>query len=186
MGKLRESTSFWCKTLSIGVFASILGLLLVGARVSAQQAPATSTAATVSWDEEFAYLTGMQAYIYGFPAMYYAQLRYQWIESGKGPIQTAVNQYWHSRGLSDPKLQYGGSPNRETPYSLAMLDLSEPMVLSVPPNPQKRYYTLQLTDFYSDTIGYIGLRATKNIAGDYLVVGPGWKGKTLSGIKGVI
>jgi hypothetical protein len=138
------------------------------------------------WNEEFAYLTGMQAYIYGYPAIYYANLRYQWVESGKGPIQMPVNQYWHSRDLSDPKLQYGGSPNRETPYSLAMLDLSEPLVLTVPANPDERYYTLQLMDFYSDTIGYVGVRATDNVAGDYLVTGPGWTGEVPKNIKGVI
>lgn len=152
----------------------------------AAPAPAASAQA-VAWNEEFAYLTGMQAFIYGYPAIVYANLRYQWIESGKGPVQMAVNEYWHSRSPSDPKLQYGGSPNRETPYSMAFLDVSkEPMVLTVPPNPENRYYTLQLIDFYSDTVGYIGQRATKNIAGDYLVTGPGWKGKVPKGIKGVI
>ncbi|MBF7729082.1 DUF1254 domain-containing protein [Pseudomonas sp. N040] len=149
-------------------------------------APAASPPAATPWNEEFAYLTGMQAYIYAFPAIMYANLRYQWIESGQGQVQMGVNQYWHSRGLSDPKLQYGGSPNRETPYSLAMLDLREPMVLSVPANPDERYYTLQLMDFYSDTIGYVGVRATDNVAGDYLVTGPGWQGEVPKGIKGVI
>lgn len=149
-------------------------------------APATSAAAATPWNEEFAYLTGMQAYVYGFPAIMYANLRYQWVESGQGPVQMGVNQYWHSRGLADPKLQYGGSPNRETPYSLAILDLAEPVVLTVPANPDQRYYTLQLMDFYSDTIGYVGVRATDNVAGDYLVTGPGWKGEVPKGIKGVI
>ena len=145
-------------------------------------APATSAVAATPWNEEFAYLTGMQAYVYGFPAIMYANLRYQWVESGQGPVQMGVNQYWHSRGLADPKMQYGGSPNRETPYSLAILDLAEPVVLTVPANPDKRYYTLQLMDFYSDTIGYVGVRATDNVAGDYLVTGPGWKGEVPKGI----
>lgn len=149
--------------------------------------PASAASEPVPWNEEFAYLTGMQAYIYGFPAILYASLRWQWIESGQGPVQMAVNQYWHSRQPSDPNLQYGGSPNRETPYSLAFLDLGrEPVVLTVPPNPERRYYTLQLIDFYSDTIGYVGLRATNNVPGDYLVAGPNWRGKPPKGIKGVI
>ncbi len=166
--------------------AACAGLWTSGSACAAEPAPAPSAGAT-PWNEEFAYLTGMQAYVYGFPAMLYANLRYQWIESGKGPVQMAVNQFWHSRAPSDPKLQYGGSPNRETPYSMAFLDVTnEPLVLTVPPNPENRYYTLQLIDFYSDTVGYIGQRATKNIAGDYLVTGPGWKGKVPKGIKGVI
>jgi hypothetical protein len=152
----------------------------------AQAGPVVAPAAPIAWNEEFAYLTGMQAYIYGFPAMLYANLRYQWIESGQGPVQMGVNEFWHSRQPSDPKLQYGGSPNRETPYSMAFLDVSqEPVVLTVPDNPENRYYTLQLVDFYSDTVGYIGLRATQNIAGDYLVTGPGWQGVTPAGIKAV-
>jgi hypothetical protein len=56
----------------------------------------------------------------------------------------------------------------------------------VPANPDERYYTLQLMDFYSDTIGYVGVRATDNVPGDYLVTGPGWKGSVPKGIKGVI
>lgn len=148
---------------------------------------AAMPAGELDWQEEFAYLTGMQAYIYGFPAMTYANLRWQWIESGKGPVQMGVNEYWHSRELADPTLQYGGSPNRETPYSLAFLDLrKEPMILTVPPNPEERYYTLQLMDFYSDTVGYIGVRATHNRPGDYMVTGPGWNGATPEGVEGVI
>jgi hypothetical protein len=159
----------------------------VHAAATAVDTGGTALTATTPWNEDFAYLTGMQAYVYGFPAMMYANLRYQWIESGKGPVQRAINEYFHSRVPSDPKLQYGGSPNRETPYSMAFLDVSkEPVVLTVPPNPENRYYTLQLVDFYSDTVGYIGQRATKNVAGDYLVTGPGWKGKVPKGIKGVI
>lgn len=171
--------------LALGLsFTSAFAVLPASASESV--APATTAPAAVPWNEEFAYLTGMQAYIYGYPAIYYANLRYQWIESGKGPVQMAVNQYYHSRELSDPKLQYGGSTNRETPYSPAMLDLAEPMVLTVPENPEQRYYALQLADFYSDTVGYIGLRATHNVAGDYLVVGPDWQGEVPKTIKGVI
>ena len=155
---------------------------------AAEPAPAATAKVTTAldWQEEYAYLMGMQAYIYGFPAIMYANLRYQWIESGQGPVQMGVNEYWHSRTPSDPKLQYGGSPNRETPYSMAFIDVSkEPVVLTVPKNPENRYYTLQLIDFYSDTVGYIGQRATKNVAGDYLLAGPGWKGQVPKGIKGV-
>ena len=173
--------------LALTIGLSLAALFPAVPAIASESAVAAKSAPTVApWNEEFAYLTGMQAYIYGYPAIYYANLRYQWVESGKGPIQMPVNQYWHSRDLSDPKLQYGGSPNRETPYSLAMLDLSEPMVLTVPANPDERYYTLQLMDFYSDTIGYVGVRATDNVSGDYLVTGPGWTGEVPKNIKGVI
>jgi len=162
---------------------------LGGATLSmAQTPPAASPAPQVMpWNEEFAYVTGMEAFIYGYPVLAYAQLRAQWIGSDKGLVHMGVNQYWHSRDLSNPKFQYGGSPNRETPYSLAFVDLSqEPVVLTVPPNPEGRYYTLQIADMYSDTVGYIGVRATHNVPGDYLLTGPGWQGTPPTGLQGTI
>jgi hypothetical protein len=42
-----------------------------------------------------------------------------------------------------------------------------------------------LSDFNTFNYGYIGTRATGNMAGDYMVVGPEWKGDTPSGIKQV-
>jgi hypothetical protein len=167
--------------------SALLGVQILTAQAAGEAAvSAAKPAAAVDWQEEFAYITGMQAFIYGFPAMMYASLRYQWVESRQGPVSMGVNEYFQLRTLSDPKLQYGGSPNRETPYSLAFIDVtSEPVVLSVPENPEQRYYTLQLLDFYSDTVGYIGVRATGNVAGDYLLAGPGWKGEVPKGMKGV-
>ena len=147
-----------CSTFSL--FSLLLaGVLALGASVGVASpafsatandgaAPPATAPAVTPWNEEFAYLTGMQGFVYGFPAIMYANLRYQWIESGQGPVQMSINEYWHSRAPSDPKLQYGGSPNRES-YSLAFLDVSEePVVLTVPENPDNRYYTLQVIHFY--------------------------------------
>ena len=78
------------------------------------------------------------------------------------------------------------TPNSDTPYSLAWLDLrAEPIVLSVPAVEKKRYYSVMLNDGNTFNYGYIGSRATGNEAGDYMVVGPRWKGETPPGIKKV-
>ena len=78
------------------------------------------------------------------------------------------------------------SPNSDTPYSLAWLDLrAEPIILSVPAVESGRYYSVQLIDGNTYNYGYIGSRATGNDAGDYMVVGPEWKGETPAGIKKV-
>src|SRR5206468_6930647 len=77
-------------------------------------------------------------------------------------------------------------PNSDTPYSFLWMDLrAEPMVLSVPAVEASRYYAVQLEDGDTFNFGYIGSRATGNEAGDYMVVGPDWKGATPSGIKKV-
>jgi hypothetical protein len=55
----------------------------------------------------------------------------------------------------------------------------------VPAVPKERYYSVQLIDGNTYNYGYIGSRATGNEAGDYLVVGPDWKGETPAGIKKV-
>ena len=59
------------------------------------------------------------------------------------------------------------------------------MVISVPAVEKSRYYSVQLIDGNTYNYGYIGSRATGNEAGDYLVVGPDWKGETPAGIKKV-
>jgi hypothetical protein len=57
------------------------------------------------------------------------------------------------------------------------------MVLSVPAVPRERYYSLQLTDGNTYNYDYIGTRATGSEPGNYLVIGPDWKGVTPAGIK---
>src|SRR6185295_20146787 len=62
---------------------------------------------------------------------------------------------------------------------------AEPMVLSIPAVDPKRYYSVQLIDGNTFNYGYIGSRATGSDAGDYMVVGPDWKGQAPAGIKKV-
>ena len=76
------------------------------------------------------------------------------------------------------------TPNSDTPYSILFMDLrAEPLVLSVPAVPKSRYYSVMLGDANTFNFGYMGSRATAGEAGDYLVVGPDWKGETPAGIK---
>ena len=49
----------------------------------------------------------------------------------------------------------------------------------------KRYYSVMLCDGNTYNYGYIGSRATGSEPGDYMVVGPDWKGATPAGIKKV-
>ncbi len=58
-------------------------------------------------------------------------------------------------------------------------------MLSVPPVETGRYYSVQLEDGNTFNYGYIGTRTTGSQPGDYMVVGPDWKGATPPGIKKV-
>lgn len=78
------------------------------------------------------------------------------------------------------------SPNNDTFYSHALLDLrSEPQVLQVPAV-EGRYYSFQLVDMRTNNLEYIGTRATGKQAGRYLITGPDWQGEVPSGFSGVI
>lgn len=137
------------------------------------------------WREEHAYTLGVQAYMFGYPWIYNATLRYQWTnqyindDTAYGP----VNHFWHAPRLVNAKWRDGGTPNNDTPYSLAWVDLSkEPIILSVP-DTGSRYYTIQMAGMDSDNFAYVGVRATGNKAGNYAIVGPQWKGTLPKGVK---
>jgi hypothetical protein len=73
--------------------------------------------------------------------------------------------------------------NRDTLIMIGWLNLSKgPQVLHVP-DTAGRYYSVQFTDPSNNTnFAYVGKRTTGTEAGDYLLIGPGWKGTMPQGI----
>ena len=138
------------------------------------------------WRTEYAYTTGMQAFIYGFPYIYNARLRHDWITKPRDPAvipYAPVSHFWHASSLVDATYRDGGCPNNDTMYSLAWVDLSrEPVVLSHP-NMGNRYFTFELMAFTSDNFDYVGQRTTGKAAGHFAITGPGWKGRLPAGVK---
>ena len=107
-------------------------------------------------------------------------------------VLTAINaKLPFNRLYSEPRLlgpedNKVVSPNNDTFYSRALLDLrAEPMVLDVPAV-EARYYSFQLVDLRTDNLDYIGTRATGTQAGRFLIAGPDWKGEVPAGFNGVI
>ena len=141
----------------------------------------------VDWKAEYAYTAGMQAFIYGFPYIYNAQIRHDWVTKERDPAvvpYAAVNHFWHAERLLDATYRDGGCPNNDTLYSLAWLDLSkEPLILSHP-DMGDRYFTFEVMAFTSDNVDYVGQRTTGSDAGDFAIIGPGWKGRARGGSRG--
>ena len=78
------------------------------------------------------------------------------------------------------------TPNADTPYSLAGLDLrAEPIVLSVP-RVTDRYYVMQFEDLFGTNPYYVGTRSTGSEPGTYLLAGPRWDGEAPHGIDAVL
>ena len=88
-----------------------------------------------------------------------------------------------ARKFPDHRFTRVVSPNADTLYSAAWLDVSkEPIILSVP-EMGKRYYLMQFLDGWSNTFACPGTRTTGNGKGDFAIVGPDWKGSVPTGMQ---
>ncbi len=128
-----------------------------------------------------------EGFIYGLPlVMNYSVMQEFAVDRNSGQFKAPFNEIYNEQRVATPADTAVITPNSDTPYSFIWLDLrAEPMVISVPVVEKARYYAVQFIDGNTYNYGYIGSRATGNAAGDYLVVGPDWKGEKPAGIKGV-
>lgn len=128
-----------------------------------------------------------EGFIYGLPiVMNYGVMTEYAVNPNSGQYKAAFNHIKNEARVFTYKDTAIITPNSDTPYSLLWLDLrAEPIVLSVPAVEKSRYYSVMLEDGNTFIYGYIGSRATGSEAGDYMVVGPGWKGERPDGIKKV-
>lgn len=154
------------------------GALLVMPPAIAQTAP---SAAQI---EKVAYLTGMDIYTFGFPLVHMELLRYEQSNNYRNKVTPyhSLGDWYHNTIVLDHDWKEGGTPNIDTFYSSAWVDLSkEPVILSHP-DMGERYFAFQLTDYFSDTFDYVGQRATGSKAGAYALIGPDWEGELPAGV----
>ncbi len=128
-----------------------------------------------------------EGFIYGLPlVMNYAVMQEYAVDRNSGQYKAPFNEIYNMHHVATPADTAVITPNSDTPYSVLWLDLrAEPMVISVPAVERERYYSVMLIDGNTYNYGYIGTRATGTEPGDYLVVGPDWKGEAPTGIKQV-
>lgn len=135
--------------------------------------------------ENYAYSLGILAYIYGYPLVLMERTRnlQTRINTTIQPALTASNVLFHEPISSEFK--DGVTPNVDTVYSAAWLDLSQNPVVLIVPDTNDRYYLVQIMDAYSNTFSSIGRRTTGTKAGKFAIVGPDWKGTLPSGLEAV-
>ncbi|VVQ38400.1 hypothetical protein PS943_05843 [Pseudomonas fluorescens] len=128
-----------------------------------------------------------EGYIYGLPiVMNYAVMYDYAVDKNSSQFKAPFNRMHSLHHVATYMDTAIITPNSDTPYSMMFMDVrAEPIVLSVPAVEKPRYYSVQLIDGNTYNFGYIGSRTTGNEAGDYMVVGPDWKGVTPPGIKKV-
>ncbi|WP_189704877.1 DUF1254 domain-containing protein [Streptomyces anandii] len=140
------------------------------------------------WRGEYAYTLGEQAFVYGFPYIYSAQLRHAWVTQRRNPSTVPyapVNHFWHAERLLDATYRDGGCPNNDTLYSAAWVNLGDEPVILSHPDMGDRYFAFELVGITSDNFDYVGQRTTGSGAGSFALLGPGWKGKLPAGVRRV-
>ncbi len=128
------------------------------------------------------------AYVYGYPIVDSYRIQHAYFVDATNPEYKAPwNQIRNIPRVFTPEDKAVQTPNSDTPYSMAGLDLrAEPIVLTVPVIEKDRYFSIQLIDLYTHNFDYIGSRATGNDGGSFLIAGPHWQGEAPPGVKKVI
>jgi len=136
--------------------------------------------------KEEALAIGEDAYVFGYPLVLMDITRSLMtavpkVEETKAPI----NQFSHMSRFPDPTFTDVVSPNADTLYSSASIDLTrEPTILSLP-DMGNRYYLMPMLDAWTNVFASPGTRTTGNGKGDYAIVGPAWKGQLPEGVKAI-
>jgi hypothetical protein len=125
--------------------------------------------------ERYARRLAAEATIYGLPSVFqYAQMYVQAVDA-LSPAYTGFDTWDHQREVATPEFDVFKTPNVDTLYSNAWIDLTEgPALVRIPPI-RSRYYTLHFLDAYSNATN-LSSRTVGEGGDDFLVTPPRWNG----------
>jgi len=128
------------------------------------------------------------AYVYGVPMVDTWKTMYAFnVDTANPQYKGPFNSVLNIARVFTPDDTGFVTPNSDTPYTFAALDLrAEPVIITIPKMEKERYFVFQLMDLYTFNFAYIGSRTTGNDGGTYLIAGPGWQGEAPLGITQVI
>ncbi|MDN5384092.1 MULTISPECIES: DUF1254 domain-containing protein [Streptomyces] len=128
----------------------------------------------------------VDAYVYGYPLVLMQatkQLSTNVTRPDPTTVQAPVNQFAKAESIPGPESTTVVSPNVDTLYTSAWLDLKdEPVVLHLP-DTRGRYYLMPILDAWTNVIASPGKRTTGTGAGDFAITGPDWHGTLPAGVK---
>ena len=128
--------------------------------------------------------TAQDAYVFGYPllladATRAKQTNVPHVQNGLAPMNQIVN----NKTFPDATYTDVVSPNADTLYSTAWLNLeTEPIVLSVP-DTHGRYYLMPMLDAWTNVFSSPGKRTTGTGKANFVVTGPNWTGALPQGLK---
>src|SRR5437868_9077514 len=118
-----------------------------------------------------------KAYEYGFPLFEHARLVYLYSYYSGNPQRVLVNSFGHRRRLVDHTARNVTTPNNDTLYSSAVIDLSAGPVRLDVPDFGSRYFSIAFLDAYTNNFAYLGTRMNAGKGGSYLIVNRDWRGQ---------
>ncbi len=146
--------------------ASALCLALLPVPVAAQTAPTPDDVQAMAED----------AYVFTYPlVMMYRTMYLQAIDE-TSPSYAGGFGEWYHLGMSTPDDHDIVTPNNDTPYSYAWVDLrAEPWVLTVPEIEEGRFCTSQWDDLWGYVIDNVGSSKDGNGGTSVLLAAPVWE-----------
>lgn len=106
-----------------------------------------------------------RAYLYTVPLVIMEMTR-------KWRLKKGANRFNHARKLLNHNSRFVTTPNNDTLYSDAWLDLSKGPVTITVPATGERYFSLAFMDMYTNNFTILGTRTCGGNGGVYTVVGP--------------
>lgn len=169
----------------VKILSAVVILSVIAACNSSK--PETDNAASGQLPLDSIKAIATEAYIYAYPMVDAYRIEYAYFVEEQNPEYKAPwNQLKNIANVYTPADKVVQTPNSDTPYSMAGLDLrTEPMILIVPEIEANRYFSFQLIDAYTANFDYIGSRTTGNGGGVFMLAGPNWKGETPDGVTKV-
>jgi hypothetical protein len=128
--------------------------------------------------------TAIEAYVYGYPLVTMEVTRRVMTNVDKVQSHHApMGQFANLREYPTPAFKDVTAPNADTLYSAAWVDLSQgPWVLQVP-DEHGRYYLMPILEAWTDVFADPGTRTTGTGAGEFVIIGPTWRGELPPGVE---
>lgn len=158
-----------------GSFKYLSILALAGTLLSCSSSSKNSEANISTRDKE---QIAKEAYVFGYPLVLMDMSKRVGTNVSRADAEYApVNQFNHKTKFPDDTFNAVVSPNADTLYSSAWLDLSKgPVILTVPAM-GNRYYMMPMLDAWTNVFNSPGTRTTGNDKKEFVIIGPNYKGE---------
>lgn len=117
-----------------------------------------------------------EAWLYGLPLIETATTRARALAGRAAGVPAGLNRFGHARTLAGPAARGVTTPNNDTLYSSAWIDLTKgPLTLTLP-RAGERYFSVAGMNMFTDNDFVLGTRTTGGAGGRFMIVGPGQAG----------